>query len=83
MPCDGRALSCADYPELFAVIGYHFGGEGGFFHVPKMDRPTGTGCSAWAVASSAVVSDPPWPEVRRRFLAAEHALLAAATNEGE
>lgn len=38
VPCDGRALSCDEYPELFAVIGYHFGGEGDTFHVPKMDR---------------------------------------------
>lgn len=37
--CDGRALSRMDYPELFAVIGEHFGGdgpEGDEFNVPDL-----------------------------------------------
>ncbi len=33
--CDGRDLSPTDYPELFAAIGYLYGGEGTtFFKVP-------------------------------------------------
>jgi microcystin-dependent protein len=32
--CDGASYSTASYPELFAVIGYTFGGSGSTFRVP-------------------------------------------------
>ena len=32
--CDGRSLSCAEYPELFAVLGYVYGGTGSNFNIP-------------------------------------------------
>lgn len=43
--CDGRSLAKADYPYLFAVIGYTFGGTGAFFNVPNFDDrfPIGAG----------------------------------------
>ena len=32
--CDGRSLSVAQYPLLFAIIGYSFGGAGANFNLP-------------------------------------------------
>ena len=34
MVCDGRSLTKTDYPELFAVIGYTYGGSGENFNIP-------------------------------------------------
>lgn len=34
MFCNGRSLSSYDYPELFAVLGYVYGGSGGRFLLP-------------------------------------------------
>jgi len=34
--CDGSTLNTADYPELFAVIGYSFGGRGTVFDLPDL-----------------------------------------------
>lgn len=34
--CDGRSLSVASYPELFAMIGYTYGGSGGSFNIPDL-----------------------------------------------
>lgn len=34
MLCDGRTLSTAAYPELFAVLGYLYGGTGEQFCIP-------------------------------------------------
>jgi len=34
--CDGSVLSAAAYPELFAAIGYNFGGSGDDFNVPNL-----------------------------------------------
>ncbi|HNB96291.1 MAG TPA: tail fiber protein, partial [Microthrixaceae bacterium] len=33
--CNGAALSTATYPDLFAVLGYKFGGGGGSFSLPN------------------------------------------------
>lgn len=43
--CDGSSYSTTDYPELFAVIGYLYGGSGGSFFVPNiLNRvPVGSG----------------------------------------
>ncbi|WP_024509691.1 tail fiber protein [Bradyrhizobium sp. ARR65] len=39
MTCDGQALSTTQYPELFAAIGYTWGGSGTTFYLPNlMDR---------------------------------------------
>ena len=34
MLCDGRACEVSKYPELFAVLGYLYGGENGQFNIP-------------------------------------------------
>lgn len=34
--CDGTSYLAADYPELFAQIGYYFGGSGANFNVPDL-----------------------------------------------
>ena len=34
--CHGGGIPVADYPELFAMIGYTYGGEGDVFGVPDM-----------------------------------------------
>ena len=47
MLCDGRSLECAQYPELFAVLGYTYGGSGNTFNIPDYRgyflRGVGTG----------------------------------------
>lgn len=34
--CDGSSYNTADYPTLFAAVGYTYGGGGGTFNVPDM-----------------------------------------------
>ncbi|MET0392917.1 MAG: tail fiber protein [Chitinophagaceae bacterium] len=34
--CQGQVLLVNDYPALFALIGYTFGGSGGTFHLPDL-----------------------------------------------
>lgn len=43
--CDGGSYAAADYPELFAIIGYSFGGSGSDFNVPDLVNrvPIGSG----------------------------------------
>lgn len=36
LPCDGSGFSTTDYPELFSVIGYSFGGSSGTFNTPNL-----------------------------------------------
>jgi|GEM_PF-6193978 len=45
--CNGAAVSTATYPDLFAVIGYTYGGSGGTFFLPDMQGavPRGAGTS--------------------------------------
>ena len=47
MFCDGRSLPTCDYPELFAVLGYVYGGSGKQFLIPDYRgfflRGNGTG----------------------------------------
>ena len=37
MGCKGQLLNKADYPELFSVIEYTYGGSGNSFNLPKFD----------------------------------------------
>ena len=37
MECKGQLLNKADYPELFSVIEYTYGGSGNSFNIPKFD----------------------------------------------
>lgn len=43
--CEGQQLSKKDYPALFDVIGYTYGGEGDYFNLPDMREyvPCGAG----------------------------------------
>lgn len=43
--CDNTAYSAVDYPELFAVLGFSFGGGGSVFNLPNMRSlsPMGVG----------------------------------------
>jgi hypothetical protein len=34
--CDGRSLQADEYPELFNVLGYLYGGENGTFNLPDL-----------------------------------------------
>ena len=36
MPCDGRSLLTADYPALFAALGYRYGGGDELFEIPDL-----------------------------------------------
>jgi microcystin-dependent protein len=45
LPCDGASLLVASYPDLFAAIGYTWGGGGANFNVPDLRgrTPIGSG----------------------------------------
>lgn len=45
--CDGASVATVTYPNLFAAIGYGFGGAGAVFNVPDMRgaSPAGVGTS--------------------------------------
>ncbi len=47
---DGASYLAADYPNLFAVIGYTWGGSGANFNVPLCARRTGVGSGGTATA---------------------------------
>ena len=46
LPADGRSLSAADYPALFAEIGYTYGGAGATFNIPDVRDKVVLGASA-------------------------------------
>lgn len=49
--CDGTSYVTTDYPELFAQIGYYYGGSGGDFNVPDLLNRTVVGSGdAYALA---------------------------------
>lgn len=51
--CDGGSYETADYPELFAVVGYSFGGAGANFNVPSLtNRSVVGGGGDFSFASS-------------------------------
>ncbi|MCP4216384.1 MAG: tail fiber protein [bacterium] len=35
MECDGRKFKISEHPELFAVLGYKYGGAGDTFNIPN------------------------------------------------
>ncbi len=45
LECDGSSLSATEYPDLFAVLGYTWGGSGDNFNLPDMRSrvPVGAG----------------------------------------
>lgn len=46
LACDGGSYLAADYPELFAQIGYYFGGSDDNFNVPDLINRVAVGSSA-------------------------------------
>ena len=40
LPCDGRALDPADYPDLYEAIGQQYGFVAGEFYLPILNDPT-------------------------------------------
>ncbi len=54
--CDGASYSTDDYPALFAVIGYTFGGSGAVFSVPDMRArvPVGAGAGSGGLSTYTV-----------------------------
>ncbi|MBF0513616.1 MAG: tail fiber protein [Desulfovibrionaceae bacterium] len=49
LECNGATLACADYPALFSVLGYYYGGNGLYFQIPDW---RGRFPRAWAHGSS-------------------------------
>ncbi len=54
--CNGQSVSTTTYAALFAAIGYIWGGSGGSFNVPNLERRTtmGSGGSGSAVIGNTV-----------------------------
>jgi len=51
--CNGQSVSTSTYPNLFAAIGYTFGGSGGSFLVPNYQNQMPIGASgSYALAST-------------------------------
>jgi hypothetical protein len=48
--CDGSLYDCKEYPELFNVIGYSYGGSGEQFAVPDLPTYDGVGCCVYIKA---------------------------------
>lgn len=46
MLCDGRGLPCSQYPEMFLVLGYRYGGSGDTFKIPDYRGYFLRGCDA-------------------------------------
>ncbi|WP_162909797.1 phage tail protein [Aggregatilinea lenta] len=61
--CAGQVLATAEYPDLFAAIGYQFGGSGGAFNLPDLrgrsplglDNMGGTSANRVTAASADVI----------------------------
>lgn len=49
MLCNGGSYAQLSYPDLFAVIGYTFGGSGANFNVPTIADIGGTGRIRYAI----------------------------------
>lgn len=54
LPCDGTSLSKNEYPELFGVIGYTWGGSGDNFNVPDKRGNVTAGVNASHALASEV-----------------------------
>jgi len=46
LECNGQSLSTTTYADLFAVIGYTYGGSGGSFNVPDLQDRVSVAASA-------------------------------------
>jgi len=52
VPCNGQALSIADYPALYSVIGKTFGSGPSTFNVPSITAPTNM---FWTIVANGVM----------------------------
>ena len=57
MLCDGRTLEPALYPELFAVLGYRYGGSAEHFQLPdyRGGNPLALGADAKPIGASYLI----------------------------
>lgn len=55
--CDGRSLSTTTYADLFAVIGYEFGGSGANFNLPNTEGVVIAGTGPSNIHASTAGSD--------------------------
>jgi hypothetical protein len=63
LPCDGSLLTVADYPALFAALGYLHGGTGAYFALPDLrgrSIPAAGGRYAAGEVGGSNVWDPGW-----------------------
>ena len=44
--CNGQSLLVSNYPELFNIIGYNYGGSAGFFNLPDFKNYFILGCNS-------------------------------------
>lgn len=56
MACNGQELSTEEYPDLFAAIGYLWGGSGNTFNLPNQERDS-VGAFKRGVSPSGAVGD--------------------------
>lgn len=49
--CDGSSYQTSNYPNLFALIGYMFGGAGAVFNIPDLRRKTTIGAGGTATTT--------------------------------
>ena len=82
LPADGRSLTKTDYPELFDIIGYTYGGSGNNFNLPKFDdgRVVPTANENRPKNSSVVVLIK--AKSVREFLPAENNVIASEVKAG-
>lgn len=50
LPCDGRTLQSADWPELCRILGHVYGGDGSTFALPDLRPSCGYGPKYMIVA---------------------------------
>ena len=58
--CDGSSKSTATYADLFAAIGYGYGGSGSSFNVPDMRDRVPVGANAGGVGQPGAQGGAPW-----------------------
>lgn len=54
LECNGQPLSTTEYPELFAAIGYTYGGSGGTFNLPGGSQLTNANVTGTLDASGTI-----------------------------
>lgn len=57
LPCDGRSLATASYPDLFSALGYAWGGSGSSFNLPDLRFRVPVGADDMGTAAGAAGRD--------------------------